>query len=206
MTTCNVFISGRVVWGGPEKQTKNGRPMKSVVVAVDDQDEGGLPALMVTVIGDEAKHLDKGSWLSAEGTPEMEIVERDGKPVIRWRMLARRVILSGADHAEKRRAEPAQRGQATKAKNAEARRQGDLGLGGNGRDSTPPSEPPDREPPESNTGCADEACRIGVEIYCGQKVGDRVALQCAVDEHNLLGVPRCPAIARKKHSPTIAAG
>lgn len=83
MTTCNLFISGRVVWAGPEKATKNDRPMRSVVVAVDDQDEGGLPAIMVTVIGDESRHLDKGSWLSAEGTPELSIDQKDGKTVVR---------------------------------------------------------------------------------------------------------------------------
>ena len=44
MTTCNLFISGRVVWAGEAKETKNGRPMKSVVVAVDDGDgDDGLP-------------------------------------------------------------------------------------------------------------------------------------------------------------------
>ncbi|MEM8950481.1 MAG: hypothetical protein AAGC99_14220 [Pseudomonadota bacterium] len=147
MTVCNLFVSGRVVWAGPEKATKRSQPMRSVVVAVDDQEEGGLPAIMVTVIGDEARHLSQGSWLSAEGTPELEIVDKDGEPVIRWRMLARRVMLSGADHAAQRRAKAAEKGQATKAKNADARRQGDLGLAGNGRDRAPPSGPSGPEPP-----------------------------------------------------------
>lgn len=144
MTVAILYAAGRVIWCGPEKLTKTNAPMRSVLIAVCDQEPPTMPPVFVTIIGSESRHLEQGSCLSVEGEPEITVAERDGQPVAKVSMLARRVMLSGADGVIHRRAKATEKGQATKAKNAEAHRQRNLGLDGR---EAPMGAPPGQEPP-----------------------------------------------------------
>lgn len=141
MGSAVLFVAGPTIWIAELKQTRNGSPMRGVLVAVDNGTEGQEPAcppVFIRLFGSDAEHVKKGDHVAAEGTLEAEVGERDGKSVVRLSIMARWSRLTGHAGDRQRRSKAAKRG-------AEQRK-------GGGHQTAvdfqaPTSGPPDYEPP-----------------------------------------------------------
>lgn len=132
--TANLFVAGRVIWRAELKQTKTSRPMRSVLIASDDEN---MPPVRALVFGEDAEHAAVGDFISVEGPPEISTYKKNGEVRPAASMLARWSRLSGHAGERRRRSEAARRG-ADKQKGGGHQQ----AIGG-----FAPSGPPDHEAP-----------------------------------------------------------
>jgi len=107
--SANLFVAGRIIWRAELKQTKNGRPMRSVLIATD---EDNMPPVRALVFGDDAEHAAVGDFMSVEGSPEITVFEKNGETKPAVSMMARWSRLTGHGGQRQRKSAAAKRGEA----------------------------------------------------------------------------------------------
>jgi hypothetical protein len=104
--TANLFVAGRIIWRADLKQTKKGTPMRSVLIAGDDEN---MPPVRALVFGDDAEHAAVGDWMSVEGDPEISTYEKDGEVKPAVSLMAKWSKLSGHGGQRQRKSQAQQR-------------------------------------------------------------------------------------------------
>lgn len=137
--SASLFLAGRIIWRSEQKATRTGKPMRSILIASDEEN---MPPVRALVFGEDAEHAAVGDFISVEGPPEVSTYEKNGEVKLAVSLMARWSRLSGHAGARQRRSEAAKR-------RAEKRKSGDRQ---DAIDAFAPCGPPSPEPPSITAG------------------------------------------------------